>query len=308
MTVLGPTSPSALGVTLPHEHVLVDFVGAEKASPARYNADEVFQTALPHLKRIRALGCRTFVDCTPAYIGRDPLILRRLATETGLNILTNTGYYGAADDKYVPRHAYDETEEQLAERWVREWERGIAETGVRPGFIKIGVDSGPLSAIDRKIVWAAALTHLRTGLTIASHTGDSVAALEQLDVLKQVGVSPAAWIWVHARNEPGFAALLKAAGEGAWVEFDSIGPGKISPNVELIQGMKQAKLLNRVLISQDAGWYRVGEPGGGRFRPFDSLFVDFLPALKKADFDQADIERLTVQNPARAFAIEVRWK
>jgi len=306
MTVLGPIDPSTMGVTLPHEHVLVDFVGAEQASPARYNADEVIKTALPHLRRIRELGCKTFVDCTPAYIGRDPLILRHLATKTGLNMLTNTGYYGAANDKYVPRRTYGETEQHLANRWIKEHKTGIAETGVRPGFIKIGVDAGRLSDIDKKIVRAAALAHHATGLTIASHTGDSVAALEQLEVLKEHHVSPRAWIWVHARKDPGSDALIEAAGEGAWIEFDSIGPGKISQNVELVTRMKQANLLDRVLISQDAGWYHVGEPGGGKFRPFDSLFVEFLPALKAAGLTDAEIRQLTVENPANAFTIELR--
>jgi len=30
MTVLGPIAPEQLGVTLPHEHAVVDFLGAEK--------------------------------------------------------------------------------------------------------------------------------------------------------------------------------------------------------------------------------------------------------------------------------------
>ena len=238
--------------------------------------------------------------------GRDPLILKKLATDTRLNLITNTGYYGAADDKYVPQHAYTETDEQLAERWVQEWKKGIGDTGIKPGFIKIGVDSGPLSAIDTKLVRSAALAHLETGLTIAAHTGDSVAALHQVAVLKDAGVSPSAWIWVHAKKEPGSDALLRIAGQGGWIEFDSIGPGKIAQNVDLVSAMKKAGLLGRVLISQDAGWYHVGEPGGGRFRPFDSLLVDFLPALRKADLAQAEIDTLTVRNPAEAFTIRLR--
>jgi len=38
--------------------------------------------------------------------------------------------------------------------------------------------------------------------------------------------------------------------------------------------------LPRVLISQDSGWYHVGEPGGGRFRPYTCLFDGFLPAAR----------------------------
>src|SRR5215813_4209961 len=101
-TVLGARSPRALGMTLMHEHVLVDFIGADKVGPHRYNVEEVFQTALPHLKALRMTGCRTLVECTPAFLGRDANLLKRLSTASGLNIITNTGFYGAANDKYVP--------------------------------------------------------------------------------------------------------------------------------------------------------------------------------------------------------------
>ena len=67
-TVLGPKAPRALGMTLMHEHVMVDFIGASQVSRERYNADEVFRVALPHLKQLRAVGCRTLVECTPAYL------------------------------------------------------------------------------------------------------------------------------------------------------------------------------------------------------------------------------------------------
>src|SRR5262249_58798259 len=39
MTVRGPIPPGAMGPTLPHEHVLVDFVGAKQASRDRYDAE-----------------------------------------------------------------------------------------------------------------------------------------------------------------------------------------------------------------------------------------------------------------------------
>ena len=111
------------------------------------------------------------------------VLLKRLSEASGLHILTNTGYYGAANDKHVPAFAFTETAEQLAARWIREAERGIDGTGIQPAFMKIGVDEAPLSEIDTKLVRAAAITHLRTGLPIASHTSTGTAALEQLDLL-----------------------------------------------------------------------------------------------------------------------------
>ena len=96
-TVRGPIDVGQMGVTLVHEHVLVDFVGAEKVSRSRYDADEAFRTILPHLQELQARGCRTLLECTPAYLGRDPLLLRRLSEASGLHIVTNTGYYGAGE-------------------------------------------------------------------------------------------------------------------------------------------------------------------------------------------------------------------
>jgi predicted metal-dependent phosphotriesterase family hydrolase len=66
-------------------------------SKDRYQADEAFRVALPHLRRIKELGCRSLVECTPAFLGRDPALLRRLSEASGLQIITNTGYYSAVE-------------------------------------------------------------------------------------------------------------------------------------------------------------------------------------------------------------------
>ena len=147
-----------------------------------------------HLREAHWLGCRTLVECTPAYLGRDVRLLERLSAATNLNLLTNTGYYGAANDKFVPAHAYSESADTLADRWIGEWEVGIEGMGIRPGFIKIGVDKTSLSEIDSKLVRAAARMQLRTGLTIYSHTGYATPAREEIAILQEEGVHPSAWV------------------------------------------------------------------------------------------------------------------
>jgi phosphotriesterase-related protein len=299
-TVRGPLAADRLGVTLMHEHVLVDFIGADQVSPARYQAEEVFNSVLPHLQRVKRLGCETLVECTPAYLGRDPRLLQRLSEASGIHILTNTGFYGAAKDKHLPRHAFDETAEQVARRWTLEHHRGIDGTGIKPAFMKIGVDEGHLSDVDRKLVRAAALTHRETGLPIASHTATGTAALEELDLLEAASIPLSAFIWVHAQAERDESLHARAAKRGAWVEFDGISETSVDRHVALVARMKGQGLLGRVLVSHDAGWYRVGEPGGGRFRPFDTLFTSFVPALKAAGFTGTEVQLLLVENPARA--------
>jgi phosphotriesterase-related protein len=235
-----------------------------------------------------------------------PELLVRLTTESGVRLITNTGLYGAAGNKYLPAFARDETADQLAARWLAEWKDGIEGTGVRPGFIKIGVDAGPLSDLHRKLVRAAARTQQGSGLTIACHTGDGRAALDELAVLKEEGVSPSAWVWVHANAERDPAIHLEVARAGGWVEFDGVGPQDGGRHVQLVLNLDRHGLLNRVLISQDAGWYNVGTPAGGNVRPYDYLLTKFLSALKEAGLTDRHVRQLTADNPREAFTVRKR--
>jgi phosphotriesterase-related protein len=287
-----------------HEHVLVDFIGADQVSTSRYDAAQALKVILPHIAQAKALGCETLVECTPAYLGRDVLLLKRLSDASGVNILTNTGYYGAAKDKHLPRHAFSESADQLAARWTREFERGIDGTTIKPAFMKIGVDEAPLSDVDAKLVRAAAVTSRSTGLPIASHTSTGAAAMAEMELLDRADVPAAAFIWVHAHNERDTTFHTRAAKAGAWVEFDGISEAGVGRHVELVRHMKAQGLLGRVLVSHDAGWYHVGEPNGGRFRPFDTLFSRFVPALAEAGLTKEEVRLLLVENPRRVLAGE----
>ncbi len=306
MTVSGEIAPAELGITLTHEHVLVDFIGADKITRDRYDQDEAYKIILPYLEKLRPLDIQGFVECTPAYIGRDPVLLKRLADQTGLHLLTNTGYYGAANDKFIPAHAYQESSDELAARWINEWENGIENTDIRPGFIKIGVDSGSLSDIDAKLVRAAAKTHLATGLTIASHTGPAIPAFQEIEILEKMGVDASAFIWVHAQNESNHDKHIEAAQKGVWISFDGIGPNSIKAYVKRLKDLKSKNLLDRVLISHDAGWYSPGEPGGGNYRGYETISTTFIPALRSNGFSQEEIDTVMVKNPQNAFSIQIR--
>jgi len=138
---------------LVHEHVLVDFVGADQIRQGRYNRDDVFRIARPKLEEVRRFGCRRLLECTPNFLGRDPALLSRLSDATGIEIWSNTGLYGAAEHKFVPSFARTESAAQLAKRWIAETREAW-----RPRFIKIGVNRGPLDEMDRKLVGAEAIT------------------------------------------------------------------------------------------------------------------------------------------------------
>jgi phosphotriesterase-related protein len=314
MTVNGPVRTDQAGITLTHEHILVDFIGADSTGYFRWNRDSVVLKALPEVLRAKAEGVSTFFDCTPEFLGRDPVLLKTLSERSGINIITNTGYYGY-NMKYLPESFYQSSPEKLAEMWIGEFENGIEGTGIRPGFIKIAVNpADSLSPADQKIIKAAALTHLGTGLTIASHTGPEKPAFEQLAVLRSLGIHPSAFIWVHAQRGS-LESNIEAAREGAWISLDKVHydpamkPGdvfSIEWYAERISELKNLGLINRILLSHDSGWYDPAKPGGGNFKGYTDLFKYLIPAMKEHGLSDEDLRQMLVINPAEAFKVGIR--
>ncbi len=321
MTVTGPIRPDQLGLTLMHEHVVVDFIGAAKTTPERYDSETAFTTALPHFQKLKERGVRSLVECTPRYIGRNVGLLHRLSEASGVQIVTNTGWYAAVNHKFLPPEAEAETAEQIAARWLDEWRNGIDGVGnpsafIRPGFLKLGTGNGPLPPVDAKLVRAAARVHRATGLTLAIHTGDGAAALDEVRLLREEGVAPDALIWVHAMNDPG-PIQFEAAKLGVWISLDgySLAPPNVLRFVNFLRAHREAGTLNRVLLSHDDGWAVDGEApsgnrltlfGNGNRAPYEALFTKLLPDLRLNGFGDADVQQLLVANPRAALTIRRR--
>ena len=305
MTVAGPIDVSELGKTLAHEHVLVDFVGAEETGYHRWDRSEVINKVLPYLEEIKEMGYKSVFDCTPAFLGRDPVLLSILSERVGVNLITNTGFYGARENQFIPSEILNATVDELAAIWIREFEVGIEKTGIKPGFIKIGVDRGKtLSEFHAKLVRAAARTHLATGLTIACHTGPTQAVFKIARILEEESVPLESFIWVHATRDIS-ENHLRAARLGMWISIDNLRENAqlLRSNVERLKSLKEAGFLDRVLVSQDAGWYRPLEEGDGNFDPYRFVELNLIPELKRNGFTQADIDQFMTVNPARAFAL-----
>lgn len=315
MTVTGPIPASELGMTLAHEHVLVDWIGADSTGYHRWDRSDVINRMQPYFDEVLDLGIQAMFECTPAYLGRDPFILRELSENTGIRIVTNTGYYGAVDNHFMPAHAWEESAEDLAARWIDEFDNGIDGSDIRPGFMKISVaGDGALSDLHSKIVTAAALTHLETGLTIISHTTGSDPAAEQVELLKELGVDPSAWVWTHAQAGD-INTQINLGLQGAWISLDNFNydpdhedenQGNLDWFRERLMLLKDENLLNRVLISHDAGYYNPDEEDGGPIRGYTAISNYLIPALLEDGFTQDEIIQLLIHNPAEAFGIRVR--
>jgi predicted metal-dependent phosphotriesterase family hydrolase len=271
----------------------------------------VVEVMLPYLTRIRSLGCRTLVDCTATYAGRDPRLLKRLSDASGLQILTVTGNYASNDGRFLPPYVFSDSVDSLARRWIAEWIDGIDGSGIRPGLVKLGFNGGPLTDVERKLIRAAAITRKATGLAIGAHVGpwrdvkpgeNAASAFQQIAELEKAGVEPSSWIWIHAQNEKDAASRVRAARRGAWISLDGFRPAAVQDYVEMVKALRREGLLGHVLLSQDAGWYTPGKPRGGDITPYDPIFTSLVPALEAAGFSKREIDTLFIDNPSAAFS------
>ncbi|WP_282161430.1 TatD family hydrolase [Ulvibacterium marinum] len=311
VTVTGKIGLENLGNILPHEHVTTDFLGAEIAPQPRYSKDNAITTILPHLKNLKEKGYGLFFECTPNYIGRDVELLKALSELSGLKIVTNTGYYAAVNKKFLPKHAYTESSETLAQLWEKEWQEGIGDTGIRPGFIKLGVGKGPLDAIEEKLLNAALVLHKKSGLQMAMHTGDGEAALSEYQIITKAGVDGKNMIWVHAQNGKDKERIALAK-KGVWISLDGVSSEKMDSYVTMIRILKENQLLSRLLISHDNGWGVEDEKGTislvpfdkGKNVPYQTIHEVLLPRLQKMGFTKAEIDLITIENPIKAYSLK----
>jgi phosphotriesterase-related protein len=306
-TVLGSVDVDTLGTFLPHEHLFTDLRGPLATGYAQSDPQDVAAALRPNLQAIEALGVTAFVECSTLGVGRNVAVLRHLASITPIHIIAPTGVY---KDGFIPPDLLDLSAEALAELWVRDLTEGMDGTDSKAGFIKIGlVDDGPTEREIRNIR-AAALASRQAGAVVASHTIGGAAAQRELDALDAAGHDLTRFIWVHAHTERDLAVHIAAAKRGAWLEFDAIGAADWHPQdvlLEQVLAVIDAGYVDQVLLSHDAGWYQPGNPGGlpgeNGFRGYTALFTDFIPALKARGVTDDLIRRMTVTNPARAFAL-----
>jgi len=299
-TVLGDISSDELGLALSHEHVMADFIGADKVSKERYDLDEVFNVMLPYLEEIRQLGVTGFVDCTPAYMARDVELLARLSEASGIHIIAPTGLYM---EPYLPEYAFELSVDQLAEMWTREIYEGIDGTPIKAGFIKIAVNPGSIIPIQEKIVRAAARCSLSTGAVIACHTVSGVAAMDLMRILEEEGMDLGRLVVVHCDAEQDLDYHIEILRRGAWVEYDAVKEDNAERTLNLIDFVLENGYEDQLLLSQDAGYYHVGEERGGNIRGYAYLVGDFVSLMKERGLSQELIDKILIENPARAFQI-----
>ena len=305
-TIKGPIRIDSLGLVLPHEHLFTDLRGPSVLDYARADPSEVVKVVEPYLSEASASGVTTLVECSTVGVGRNLQVLQSLADSTPIHIVVPTGVYREA---YIPASLRKVDEEGLADLWTMELTTGIDGTSIRAGFIKLAMsDDGPTQSEIRNLI-AASKASQNTGAVIASHTIGGRVAKQEMDVLEKAGRDLHRFIWVHAQTEANLTTLKEAARRGAYLELDSVG-APYQSQAELLKtalALIEAGFEDKLLLSHDAGWYNParsdGKPDNG-YRGYTALIDEFIPVLLDRGISEQQIRRITVNNPANAFAFQ----
>ena len=306
VTVTGPIAPANLGITLSHDHVLLDAFDMWGTLTGNYGwilDDEDVMAA--EVARYAASGGRTIVDPTNVGIGRQPEGLKRISERTGVNIVMGAGWYR---ERCYPTYINEEMPDQLAQRLVTELTEGVDGTGVRAGFIgEIGTERHFITSAQERVFRAAARAHVRTGCPILTHTTHfGELGVEQLDLLREEGVDSRKVIISHLGDRVGIHWWMPIAHTGAFLDIDNLafvdGYAPLSVRANNVAAFIAEGLIDQVMLSNDiCVLSQLGQYGGPGY---DNVIVNFVPLLKERGITDDQIHTMMVTNPARAFSYD----
>ncbi|MBO4205267.1 phosphotriesterase family protein [Micromonospora echinofusca] len=300
MTVRGPIDPGEMGNTLTHDHLLCDGWGLRQLYEAILDDEEI---AVEEARRFAAAGGGTICDPTNIGLKRDPQALHRISVASGVHVVMGAGWYR---EVVYPDYIETDSTEALAARLVAEIVDGVDGTGIRPGFIgEIGTERGFISPPVERVFRAAGRAHRRTGCPIMTHTTHwGELALEQLDLLAEEQVDPAHVIVSHLGDRRGVRWWLPIAERGAWLNIDNLafvqGYAPLEFRADNVAELCALGLAGQVMLSNDI--CELGQLAAYGGVGYANVIENFLPMLRQRGVSEEDIHRMTVANPARAFA------
>ena len=298
-STLGALEKSQLGMILPHEHVFVDLRTPDQPGYAMADEADVVALMAPQIEAIKAQGITALVECSTGGVGRRADFDLAVSRATGFPIVVPTGNYR---EPWIPEWVRTASEDALESWMLDELNKGIEDTGVRAGWIKLSAGDDGITPLEARILRAAARAAKATGATIGSHTIKGRVVMDQLDIIEAEGGSASRFISIHTQAEPDFELHKAVAARGAWIEYDNIGWVADDETVPRILRALEAGLGGQLLLSHDMGWFDPALPGGGAPRPYTHLVDKTMPLLRAAGVDEPTLTRLTHDNPFNAYA------
>jgi phosphotriesterase-related protein len=310
-TVQGPVAADDLGVVLAHEHVRFRDEAVAAEWPERYDEQGELDAALEAVNAAKDRGVRTIVDPTAMFGGRDVRFMRRVAEETGVQIVACTGIYSY---DYLPHYFENRDVDVMAEHFISDLERGMQGTDARAAFLKCAADAPGVTERVEKIHRAVARASVQTGAPIMAHSMPAAATgPRQVEIFAEEGVDLSRVQIAHCGDTDDVAYIEGLLERGVYVGLDRYGLEMFLPIDK--RNATAAELLRRghaerLMISQDycasIDWFppeaeQVFESQGAiRNWSMTLVFEEVVPALRQLGvMDDTTFEMIFARNPRR---------
>ena len=304
-TVAGPVGLDGLGTTLVHEHLRMHSEPVPQQFPHLYDEDAACERAARVARALVAQGVKTICDPSCMNHGRDIGFLKRVAEDTGLQIVACTGIYTYNE---LPQHFKNRDEDYMAEVFAHDIEEGIQGSEIKAAFLKCAVDEQGITDDVGKVLRACARASKRTRRPIMAHSHPGThRGLEIMDVLDEEGVDPATVQVAHTGDTDDLDYIEQLLERGPFIGMDRYGVDIIlaedKRNATVIALLERGH-AGRMFISADAcaefDWFPVemierGQPNWRSTHVFDGV----VPALREAGMTDDELGEMMVENPKR---------
>lgn len=314
-TVRGSIDTSHLGETLMHEHVFVLSPEIMQNYPEVWgDEEERISDAVKRLNELKSRGVSTIVDLTVIGLGRYIPRIQRVARETEINIIVATGVYTYNEVPMFFHYQGPGTvldgPEIMTDMFVRDIERGIAETEVKASILKCATDEPGLTPGVERILRAVAQAHRQTGVPISTHThAHTRRGLDQQRIFREEGVDLTRVVIGHSGDTTDIDYLRELIDNGSYIGMDRFGIDVLLPfedRVNTVAKLCELGYAERMVLSHDAACFNDWLPE--RAIPaalpnwhFLHIHDDVIPALKSRSVTDEQIKIMLVDNPRKIF-------
>jgi phosphotriesterase-related protein len=308
-TVGGPIDVDDLGLTLIHEHFRAADEGVRFQFPHLYDEEEEWERALTDARAVKGHGVKTVVEPSALFLTRDAAFSKRVADESGLQVVLATGVYTY---DHLPQPLLTRDEDGLADIFVYEIENGVQGTGIKPAFIKCAADAPGVTPNVEKVHRAAARASNRTGKPIMAHSRPaSGTGPEQMRIFTEEGVDPALVQIAHTGDTDDLDYIERLLETGCFIGLDRYGVDIYLPTdrrQETTLELLERGYAGRMFIAQDfcstIDWFprEIQDYLKQNEVPDWSmtfLFERVIPELKERGMTDDQLSQMMVENPKR---------
>jgi phosphotriesterase-related protein len=306
-TTGGPVDVEELGLTLIHEHFRATDEGGRFQFPHLYDEQEEWEAAISDARAVMGHGVKTVVEPSALFLQRDAAFSKRVADESGLQIVLATGVYTY---DHLPQFLLNRDEDGVAAIFVHEIEHGIQGTGIKPAFLKCAADQPGVTPNVEKIHRAVARASKQTGRPIMAHSHPaSGTGLEQMRIFTEEGVDPAAVQIAHTGDSDDLDYIERLLDTGCWIGMDRYGIDIYLPTDRrnaTVLALLERGYADRMFLSQDycstIDWFprEIQDYLKANEVPDWSmtfLFEQVIPELKERGMTADQLEQMMVANP-----------